>query len=213
MKTNQEIIDSLVDHAKRELPYEACGYLAAKDGLVSHYYELTNTDKAADHFTMDPKEQFAAIRDMRDKGFTMAGVYHSHPETPARPSEEDIRLAYDPEISYVIVSLAEPESSVKSFKIRAGKVTPEEIKIRAENNGVEIEIDAVKDCSGISCPMNLVHTKAALAKLQSGQVLEVILDDGAPAHNVPISATKEGHKMLVKKQLNAESWSVLLEKA
>ncbi|MDH5522453.1 MAG: Mov34/MPN/PAD-1 family protein [Desulfobulbaceae bacterium] len=213
MNITKDVINAIIDHAKREIPYEACGCLAEKDGIVSHYYELTNIDKAADHFSMDPKEQFAAIRDMRGKGLKLAGIYHSHPETPARPSEEDIRLAYDPEVSYVIVSLIEPDCSVKSFKIRNGVVTMEEINIIDHKKEPQIKIDAVKNCQGISCPMNLVYTKVELAKLRSGQVLEVILDDGAPAINVPLSASKEGHKILAKNQLTKESWSVLLEKA
>ena len=115
MNINQDVIQSIIDHAKKEAPYEACGCLAEKEGVITCHYGLTNLDKAAEHFSMDPQEQFTAIRDMRSKGLKLAGIYHSHPETPARPSEEDIRLAYDPEVSYVIVSLAEsgvPERSV-----------------------------------------------------------------------------------------------------
>lgn len=213
MNINQDVINSIISHARQEAPYEACGCLAEKEGVITYHYGLTNLDKAADHFSMDPQEQFTAIRDMRSKGLKLAGIYHSHPETPARPSEEDIRLAYDPEVSYVIVSLVEPDSSVKSFKIQKGEVTMEEINIIENKKERKIKIDAMKDCSGISCPMNLVYTKVELAKLQSGQVLEVILDDGAPAINVPLSANKEGHKILAKNQLTKESWSVLLEKA
>ena len=126
---NQQVINAIIDHAKREMPCEACGYLAAQNGSIIKHYELTNLDKADDHFSMDPREQFAAIKDMRNHDLKLVAVYHSHPETPARPSEEDIRLAYDPDISYVIVSLAEPEATIKSFEIRQGNVTPEEIEI------------------------------------------------------------------------------------
>ena len=130
MKILASTISAIIKHSKEELPYEACGYLAQENGVVTKHYALTNTDKAADHFTMDPKEQFAAIKDMRERGITLCAVYHSHPETPARPSEEDIRLAFDPSISYVIVSLADNESCVKSFRINKGIVDSEEIEIR-----------------------------------------------------------------------------------
>ena len=126
---NQKVIDAVIDHAKKEMPYEACGYLAVKNGTIIKHYELTNLDKSDEHFSMDPKEQFAAVKDMHAGGLKLAAVYHSHPETPARPSEEDIRLAFDPQISYVIVSLAEPEATIKSFEIRQGNVTPEDIEI------------------------------------------------------------------------------------
>ena len=129
MKINSAVIESIIEHANREMPYEACGYLAEQNGTISRHYELTNTDKAEDHFSMDPREQFAAIKDMRSSGLKLAAVYHSHPDTPARPSDEDIRLAYDPDISYLIVSLAGPETTIKSFKIRKGNVTPEDITL------------------------------------------------------------------------------------
>jgi proteasome lid subunit RPN8/RPN11 len=54
--------------------------------------------------------------------------YHSHPETPARPSEEDIRLVFDPNISYVIASLASEIPDLKSFRIKNGVVEKEEIQ-------------------------------------------------------------------------------------
>ncbi|PIU47526.1 MAG: hypothetical protein COS94_06795, partial [Candidatus Hydrogenedentes bacterium CG07_land_8_20_14_0_80_42_17] len=57
------------------------------------------------------------------------GVYHSHPATPARPSQEDIKLAFDPSISYVIISLAEKDPVAKSFLIKDGKVDIEPIEI------------------------------------------------------------------------------------
>lgn len=129
MKIESSVIGAIIEHARRELPHEACGYLAADGERVCRHYELTNTDRAADHFSMDPAEQFAAIGDMRSRNLRPVAVYHSHPETPARPSAEDIRLAFDPDISYVIVSMAGPEPVTRAFRIRAGQVDAEEIEI------------------------------------------------------------------------------------
>ncbi|MBF0432839.1 MAG: M67 family metallopeptidase [Fibrobacteria bacterium] len=125
LKIPRDINQKLMEHAQKEAPLEACGYLAEKDGEVVCHYELTNTDKSGEHFTMDPKEQFETVRDIREHNYKTSAVYHSHPETPARPSEEDIKLAYDAEISYVIISLLTRE--IKSFKIKNGEVSPEEI--------------------------------------------------------------------------------------
>lgn len=129
LKIKQEIIDRMIEHGSRETPIEACGYLAEKNGVVCRHFELTNTDKSPEHYSMDPAEQFATIRECRSLGFAIRAVYHSHPETPARPSAEDIKLAYDPEISYVIVSLAGPEPIIKSFVIKKGVVEPEPLEI------------------------------------------------------------------------------------
>lgn len=125
----EEIIAAMIDQARTELPYEACGYLAADGEVVTSRFPMTNIDKARDHFSMEPAEQFQAIKAMRDSGLKLRAVYHSHPDTPARPSEEDLKLAYDSEISYVILSLASQEPVVKSFIIKNGKATPEEVQI------------------------------------------------------------------------------------
>lgn len=132
VEISRSVIEGLIEHARQEIPYEACGYLAAEGKRITRQYILNNLDQADDHFSMDPKEQFAAIKDMRSRGLKLAAVYHSHPATPARPSEEDIRLAYDPEISYVIISLAGRETEVKSFRIIRGEVTAENITIGEE---------------------------------------------------------------------------------
>ena len=129
LKIKQEIVDRIVAQGRTEAPLEACGYLAEKDGVVCHHFELTNIDKSPVHFSMDPAEQFAAVKECRKRGLKIRAVYHSHPETPARPSNEDIKLAYDPSLSYVIVSLADAEPSIKSFTIQKGVVGHEPLEI------------------------------------------------------------------------------------
>ena len=126
---SKELYNQLIDHAINQLPIEACGYLAGKEGVIEKVYNLTNIDQSADHFSFDPAEQFSTVKDARKNGLEILANYHSHPSTPARPSEEDIKLAYDPDISYVIVSLANIEPYAKSFKIRDGKVNLEEITL------------------------------------------------------------------------------------
>jgi proteasome lid subunit RPN8/RPN11 len=60
----------------------------------------------------------------------MLAIYHSHPETPARPSDEDIRLALTPDVSYVIISLADVGTpDIKSYKISSGNVEKEAIEL------------------------------------------------------------------------------------
>lgn len=125
----QQIINDLFDHAKTGLPEEVCGYLAGVGREITRKYRLTNIDHSNEHFSFDPKEQFQAVREARQAGLQILANYHSHPETPARPSQEDIRLAFDPNISYVIVSLADNLPDVKSFRIKNGEVEKEEIQV------------------------------------------------------------------------------------
>lgn len=127
--------DRILNHAKTGLPNEACGLLAGSveedKKLVEKIYELTNMDASREHFTMNPKEQLEAIKDIRANGLQLLGNFHSHPETPARPSEEDKRLVYDCKLSYLILSLSEDDNPVlKSFRYNDKKeVTEERIEI------------------------------------------------------------------------------------
>lgn len=127
--------DAVVQYCLSGLPNESCGLIAGfVDGdvkSIEKVYFLTNLDNNNVHFTMDPKEQFAAVKDARSLGLTMLGNFHSHPETPSRPSEEDKRLAYDSKVNYLILSLMDRENPVlKAFIIDEEKnVTIEEIKI------------------------------------------------------------------------------------
>lgn len=124
----------ILSHSKASLPNEACGLLGGTvaDGVktVEKIYRLTNIDQSPEHFSMDPKEQFAAIKDMRTFGWVALGNFHSHPATPSRPSEEDIRLAYDPQASYLILSLQDGNNPVlKAFRVTDGKAEEEELRI------------------------------------------------------------------------------------
>jgi proteasome lid subunit RPN8/RPN11 len=125
----QEVMATIIEHARLDLPDEACGYLAGNKGHILKSYPLTNTDHSPDHFTFDPSEQFTTIKQARKEGLEIIANYHSHPVTPARPSAEDIRLAYDPDIFYFIISLASEQPEVKSFRISGGMVTQIEIRI------------------------------------------------------------------------------------
>ena len=119
----------MLAQAKAEAPIEACGILAGKDGTVEKFYKMTNADKSCDHFTMTPEEQFKVVKDMRGAGLGMLAIYHSHPESPARPSAEDIRLAFMPDVVYVILSLQDDEPVTKGFLIEDDDVTEVPVEI------------------------------------------------------------------------------------
>ena len=130
LKIPKNIEKELIEHAKNGFPLEVCGILGGISDEAKEIYKMENVDASSEHYMMDPKEQFAVIKDLRAKGLNMLAIYHSHPESPARPSEEDIRLALTPNVSYVIVSLLDRENiSVRSFKINE-KVIEEDIIIQ-----------------------------------------------------------------------------------
>ena len=120
----------MIVQAKAEIPIEACGILAGTDGLVEKLYEMTNIDKSSTHFTMAPEEQFKVAKDIRSAGHQMLAIYHSHPETPARASAEDIRMALTPDMIYVILSLQQATPVVKAFLIENENATEVPVEIK-----------------------------------------------------------------------------------
>ena len=129
MNIKKSIVEQLIQHARADVPLEACGYLAEAGAVVTALFRMKNADASPEHFSFESAEQFAAVRQMRTAGVRLRAVYHSHPASPARPSPEDIRLANDPALSYVIVSLAGGQPEVKSFRIRDGQVAVEPLSI------------------------------------------------------------------------------------
>jgi [CysO sulfur-carrier protein]-S-L-cysteine hydrolase len=121
----EKIHQAIIDHAQAGFPLEVCGILGGNAAAVTSHFPMTNTDASNEHFMMDPKEQFAVVKALRAAGEEMLVIYHSHPESPARPSQEDIRLALTPNVFHLIVSLQERETPVaRAFKITEGVVEP-----------------------------------------------------------------------------------------
>lgn len=134
IKLTKSDFEKILAHAVKELPDEACGLIAGTveggDKKIKRVYLLTNIDHSNEHFSLDPKEQLEAIKDMRKNGFVPLGNWHSHPESPSRPSEEDKRLAFDSKASYMILSLMDRENPVlNSFKIMGDTAEKEELVI------------------------------------------------------------------------------------
>ena len=100
-------------------PDECCGLLASDgDGNVRFAYLLTNSRPSPTSYTIDPDEHFGAFRHAESMGWELTGVFHSHPDGIAIPSEEDVEQALDPEWLYLIAAAGR----LRGFKIRDGQV-------------------------------------------------------------------------------------------
>ena len=139
MKIPQNIIDELIAQAETDAPDESCGYLLGSltpnpspkgegdfEAVVTENYWMENIDHSSEHFSFAPKDQFTALRYAREKGLKILANWHSHPASPSRPSQEDLRLANDPTIRYAILSLLDGEPKLNSFKILNGEVVDKE---------------------------------------------------------------------------------------
>ncbi len=116
------VFDQMVAQAHAAVPIESCGILAGNDNRIERLYEMTNIDNSPTHYAMNPAEQFAVVKKMRTAEQKMLAIYHSHPLTPARLSDEDRRLALTPDVAYVVLSLKDAENlCAKAFVVDQGR--------------------------------------------------------------------------------------------
>ena len=119
---SNELQEQMIEHAKKELPNECCGYITGAGDVCKTFYPMVNVDASPVHFSFDPKEQFKVIKDARNRSEVPLVVYHSHPESPARLSNEDLRLLKDPDMVYAIISLESDPPEIKAYRVIDGEI-------------------------------------------------------------------------------------------
>jgi len=128
LSLEKEHFNMMIEHSKREAPAEACGVLAGLDNKVAKVFPMTNDEHSNTRYLVNPKEQFAVFKQIREEGLSLLGVYHSHVSSVAYPSETDCKLAvYD--IAYFIISLQNKEPVVKAFRINDDNISEEEYEV------------------------------------------------------------------------------------
>lgn len=136
VRIRKQDMEEMIVWARKQLPNEACGLIAGRDQdgerKIEKIYCLTNTDASREHFSLDLQEQLQAVKDMRARGLSPLGNWHSHPETPSRPSEEDKRLAYDSKASYLILSLMGEVPVLNAFHVQNGTAEKENLEVVEE---------------------------------------------------------------------------------
>lgn len=118
--------DELIAHARDEAPNECCGYARLSNGRVEEVFRGQNTRLSPYGFDLDGPSLLAA-NELDADGHGVA-VYHSHPRSPAEPSEQDRNLAQYPHWIYLIVSLA-GEPHVRAWRIVDGDVEEETLEV------------------------------------------------------------------------------------
>jgi len=144
LRVSRALHQQVTAHCQRQSPKEACGILAGhrmpqpgQAGDVVAVYPMTNVEDSAIGYAMDPKEQLALERTMRDRSQRLLGIYHSHTATEAYPSSVDVSLAISPDLSYVLVSLKDRNTpDFKSYRIDGMTIVPEAVVIDDASVGV-----------------------------------------------------------------------------
>ena len=131
----------------------------------------------------------------------------------------DLYQNMDDSLQFKLTAEKTPVEQVAEEKAAEEKTPAEQVseekapaeKASAAEETETIVPDVKKDFRGVMCPMNFVKTKIALTPMQSGQILEILLDDGAPIENVPGSVKNEDHTILSTEKVE-NYWKVLIKK-
>ena len=112
----KEQLTEIREHGVRDYPYECCGLLLGRFGedakIVTETYPISNAREESakrNRFLITPEELMKGERYARSRDLEVVGFYHSHPDSPARPSKYDLDHAW-PTYSYIIVSTSEGQS-------------------------------------------------------------------------------------------------------
>ena len=137
---SKEQLAEIRAHGVRDYPYECCGLLLGRfreEGkFVTETYPISNAREESakrNRFLIEPEELMRGERYARGQDLEVVGFYHSHPDSPARPSQYDLEHAW-PTYSYIIVSTsADGGGDLFSWEQEAdrSKFNQEELKISA----------------------------------------------------------------------------------
>jgi [CysO sulfur-carrier protein]-S-L-cysteine hydrolase len=127
-----DLVEAIVDHARRDHPDEACGVIAGPEGSdrPERHIPMVNAERSPTFYRFDSGEQLKVWRSMEGADEVPVVIYHSHTATEAYPSRTDVNLASEPDAHYVLVSTRDPDRhELRSYRIVAGAVSEEPINI------------------------------------------------------------------------------------
>jgi proteasome lid subunit RPN8/RPN11 len=127
------LINQLLQHAQQSPADGACGLIGVKQGMPEHCYPITVPATAAvprKLFAMDPAQQTAALRAIRERGEELYAIYHSRPDAPPLPSPADLAECGYPEALYLIISLqTRGVLEMRGFRLEHGAVSETALEI------------------------------------------------------------------------------------
>jgi len=129
VRLSREIRDGIVDHARREVPNEACGIIvgdrpAADGGVALRWAPLRNQLASPYRYAIAPDDLLRLTIETDDVDEVFWAIVHSHVASPARPSPTDLRESHYPDALYVLVSLdpAEADPAIGDAGLRAWRI-------------------------------------------------------------------------------------------
>jgi proteasome lid subunit RPN8/RPN11 len=120
MRIGQDLIDEIVAHSRDSYPVpgsnpreECCGLIGGRDGEATSIHRARNAAASWLRYEVHPSDQIQIMDRIEEDGEEMVGIYHSHTESEAKPSQTDINLAANwPGVHWLICSLEDHDNPV-----------------------------------------------------------------------------------------------------
>ena len=127
----RQLVNQILHQAQGSPGEEVCGLIAAKNGKPRYCIAIPNVASDPQRlFAMEPAGQIDAMRRIREQGDELFGIYHSHPHSPATPSDTDLKEAGYPDALYIIVSLnTKGVLEMRGYRLRSGKAVSVHLEI------------------------------------------------------------------------------------
>jgi proteasome lid subunit RPN8/RPN11 len=131
----RKLVNQILTHAQQHEHTEACGLISASGGTPAHYYAVRNiASDPSTRFEMEPKQQIAAMKHMREQGEELMAIVHSHPMSPPVPSASDMQQTGYPDAFYIIVSLnTRGVLEMRAYQITTGEMQQVELHYEHED--------------------------------------------------------------------------------
>jgi proteasome lid subunit RPN8/RPN11 len=127
---NKKYIDQISEMAVASKSIEICGVISGINESAKEIYPIDNQAKSNTFFEFDTKQQFRIWRKMDEDGHEPLVIYHSHTQSRAYPSKDDVVYANEPYAHYLIISIDEKyKKEIRSYRIIDGNVYEENISI------------------------------------------------------------------------------------
>jgi proteasome lid subunit RPN8/RPN11 len=133
-----DLVEAIVAQARNDHPIETCGVIAGSAGSNRpvRLIPMRNIAQSPTFFQFDSRQHLQVWKEMDARDEEPIVLYHSHTQSCAYPSRDDVKYAVEPQAHYVIISTdASHGNEVRSFRIIDGKVTEEAVKTVARYDG------------------------------------------------------------------------------
>ncbi len=122
----EELAERLLEHARAELPNEACALLGGAGGVATSLHPARNAAASPYRFELDPADLVRVVHAIEGAGEELVAIFHSHPASGPEPSPTDLR-----EARYDVVQLIAGMGLLRAWRFADGGATEVGLEVRA----------------------------------------------------------------------------------